>query len=264
MNKNKRCVFDEEHSLENRKRWYEFLNTFLPQFIKTESLKSAIDVGCGIGQFSNYLANLDLKVTAFDVRLSNISEAKKRYPNVKFLVYNAEGPSVSNLGSFDLVFCVGLLYHLENPSLVIRNLYSLTQKHLLLETWVIPSKLPICALFEESFGEDQSLNYTALRVSESYLIKMLYKVGFPYVYKLVTSPDLRGLRHSPDLPFVTLLVSKVGIRMPMPIFSLCPEPKALRRRSDLARIKWPIFVQRTHAPRHFKRTFNKFLGTWQK
>jgi hypothetical protein len=38
------------------------------------------------------------------------------------------------IGTFDLVFCAGVLYHLRNPFLAIEKMRSVTGKHLILET----------------------------------------------------------------------------------------------------------------------------------
>jgi FkbM family methyltransferase len=54
---------------------------------------------------------------------------------------------------------------------------------------VIPSSFPVARLVDEGPSEDQSLNYVAFVPSESGLIKMLYRAGFPHVYVSNILPD---------------------------------------------------------------------------
>src|SRR5262245_54606566 len=116
-------VFDMPHATRFTEARIGFLNKWLPGLTKSESLGTALDVGCGVGYFSRSLSDLGFEVVALDGRPENIAEAQRRYPKVKFAILNLEDPAVQELGSFDLVLCFGLLYHLENPFLAIRNLY---------------------------------------------------------------------------------------------------------------------------------------------
>ncbi len=165
------------------------MNGWLPELVSSHGFKTALDVGCGVGYFSRHLANLDLEVVATDGRSENISEARRRHPQVKFVVENIESSAVKKLGTFDLVICFGVLYHLENPFKAIRNLYSLTEGVLVVESVVVPGVSLIASLLEEAECEDQSLNRVALVPSESCLVKMLYCSGFTYVYATRMLPD---------------------------------------------------------------------------
>ncbi len=174
--------FDTSGALNINEARKSFLDKWLPDFIKRERITTVLDVGCGFGSFSIYLKNLGLKVTAFDIRKENVAVAKDRNPGIDFKVYDIEDRSVCSLGSFDMVFCFGTLYHLENPFRAIRNLYCLTGKFLLAETQTAPYAYPCAALYEECNKEDQSLNYTVLIPSESCFVKIFYKAGFAGVY----------------------------------------------------------------------------------
>jgi hypothetical protein len=93
------------------------------------------------------------------------------------------------MGTFDLVLCFGLLYHLENPLRAVRNLHSLTDKVLLIESMCAPGAGPCLQLLDEYQNEDQGLNYIAFYPTESCLVKMLYRSGFRFVYGFVKLPD---------------------------------------------------------------------------
>ena len=226
--------FDRDSALRINESRKAFLQTFLSELIGREEIKTALDVGCGYGFFSRYLKDLGLKVIAFDGRLRNVAEARRRNPEVEFKVHDVEKPSVLSLGSHDLVFCFGLLYHLENPFRAIRNLYSLTKKYLLIETQIAPYRLLISVLYEESHAEDQSLNYVVLMPTESSFVKMLYKAGFSSVYHPYRLPDHDEFRGSLKHRRVRtiLLASKVDRLEPIKEwgtveFRLIPEPSLL-------------------------------------
>jgi hypothetical protein len=104
----------------------------------TLGLATALDAGYDVGFFAQVLQECGLSVGAFDGRIENILEARKRFPGIPFEQGDIEIPGILALGKFDLTLCFGLLYHLENPMLAIRHLRALTGKGLLLESMCIP------------------------------------------------------------------------------------------------------------------------------
>lgn len=186
---NREMVFDKEQAqLFNRCRKEAFDKVF-PYMVEEQPIKNALDAGCGIGVFSDYLHGLGLEVTGFDVRTVNIQEARSRYPNIDFHVHSVEDPMVKELGSFDLTLCLGLLYHLENPFLAIRNLQAITRKILIVESMVTPTSKPVSMLVDDGISDDQSVHCVAFVPSEACIVKMLYRSGFEAVYRLRHLPD---------------------------------------------------------------------------
>jgi FkbM family methyltransferase len=160
-------------------------------------LATALDAGCGIGFFAQILQECGLSVGAFDGRMGNILEARKRFPGIPFEQGDIEAPGVLALGKFDLALCFGLLYHLENPMLAIRHLRALTGKGLLLESMCIPGNSAGMVWREEPAAADQSLTDIALYPSEACLVKMLYRAGFAAVYRGAELPDHDDFRETP-------------------------------------------------------------------
>lgn len=161
----------------------------LSQLCPSLGLKTTLDVGCGLGFFSGYLQSLGLQVTAVDGRKENTEEAARRFPDIPFQVMNVEDPSLRSLGQFDVVFCFGLLYHLENPFGVIRHLQAMTAKLLLVESVCFPGTGPMMALVDEELNEAQGLNHFAFYPTEDCLVKMFYRAGFRRVYRFAKMPD---------------------------------------------------------------------------
>ena len=169
----------------------EFIRPLLRELRNKIGLDSGLDVGCGLGDFSDFLSQFGFqRVLGLDGRAQNIAEAQRRYPGLPFQVADVEELSAEN-GVADLVLCFGLLYHLENPFRAIRRLYAVTGKVLLIESIQAPGSLPRLELMDEGHAANQGLSYLAFYPSESALVKMLYGSGFNFVYgfkKLPSNP----------------------------------------------------------------------------
>jgi SAM-dependent methyltransferase len=183
-----RLVFDAEHYKRLNAARGAVVREILAELRGSLTLETAIDVGCGVGYFSELLRSQGLSVVGIDGRAENVAEAGQRYTGILFREVNAEDPKLAMLGSFDVCFCFGLLYHLENPFLAVRNLRALTKKVLLVEAVTFPGRDPVMALIDEEVHEDQGLRHFAFYPTEACLIKMFYRSGFPYVYELISQP----------------------------------------------------------------------------
>src|SRR5262249_31737188 len=136
-------IFDRSHYQSLNEARGAVVRQLLSELRPMLNLQTAVDVGCGLGYFSGLLHSLGLGVTAIDGRRENVEEAQRRFPEIPFHVINAEDSALLDLGHFDLVFCFGLLYHLENPFMTIRHLHAMTLKLLLVEAVCFPSSEPI-------------------------------------------------------------------------------------------------------------------------
>ncbi len=180
--------FDRESTQEFTRIRQTVVGNLIANLRQRTSLVSALDVGCGVGYFTRFLTDLKFQVLGVDGREENIREAQRRNPDLKFLVANAEEITPAELGSFDFVLCVGLIYHLENPFRALRHLQALTGKVLFLESLTVPGEDPELKLLDEDQGEDQGLRNVGLYPTEPCLIKLLYRSGFTFVYGLKAPP----------------------------------------------------------------------------
>jgi FkbM family methyltransferase len=190
-------------------------------------LSNALDAGCGLGFFSQTLTECGLNVCGFDARAENVEEAQRRFPGIPFGVGNAEDRGVLHLGRFDLVLCFGLLYHLENPLLAIRNLRAITEKCLLLESVCVPDERPTFLLREEPGQQDQSVAEVACYPSESSLVKMLYRSGFKNVYRITDLPNHEDFRETPDHARRRTMLLASSVPMEISGFQLVLEPREI-------------------------------------
>ena len=182
-------IFDAKHyELLNKARG-DAIAKIIPALKSSLGIKTALDLGCGLGHFTSFLSEMGLDVLGVDGREENVLESRRRYPHLKFEVADAQDPRLSSLGQFDLVFCYGLLYHLENPFATVRSICKMARKLVTVEGVVYPSPEPVLVLLDENSAEDQGLNYVAYYPSEAALAKMLAKSGFPECYLPATTPD---------------------------------------------------------------------------
>ena len=191
-------------------------------------LSTAMDVGCGFGFFTGPLLSKDLQVTAVDGRPENVDVARSRNPGAQFATFDVEDQAIVSLGQRDLVLCLGLLYHLENPFRAIRNLWQLTGRVMIAESVCAPGQQPATVLYEEDRDTDQGLNYVALIPTESWLVSAMYHAGFAHVYRPKQMPDHPYFR--PSLTKRRRRTLLVASRVPIAAEGLLPIPRSSTRR----------------------------------
>jgi FkbM family methyltransferase len=161
--------------------------------------KTVLDVGCGVGHLAQFFVERKCRVLCVDGREENIRELKKRYPDLEAHVRDVERESLSSLGSFDVVFCYGLLYHLENPVAGLRNIAEACQDLFLIETVISDYEKPIMRLEDEPpETPNQALGPLGSRPSPAFVVLSLSRLGFPYIYRPIHPPD------HPDFRFTWL------------------------------------------------------------
>lgn len=193
-------IFDEP--------WYQDINHArwtvargIIEQLYSNGARSCLDVGCGPGWFSEKMVAMGLAVHGVDGRPHVVETARCRVKAASFSVANVEDHAgVLSLQPADLVFCFGLLYHLENPFAAIRNMFRLTQQVLLIETRLIPREEPLCWLVDERLNEAQGLHHNALMLTLAALLKMLFRAGFLSVYEYVGKISHEEFYETPDLP----------------------------------------------------------------
>ena len=187
--------FDAPTAQEFTRARQDFLQGFLGEIRTQAALRYALDIGCGVGYLSKFLLDLGFEVVAMDGREENTIEARKRHPSITFLTADAERLT-NEVEPRDLVLCAGLLYHLENPFRVIRNLHALTRKVLIVEGMCTPGPGAAMELLDEGSSNDQGLNFVAFYPTQGCLVKMLYRSGFPFVYLFQRLPEHSLYRES--------------------------------------------------------------------
>jgi trans-aconitate methyltransferase len=76
------------HQIEAVDDSYSRLSTILT--LKSYGIKSVLEVGCGLGKFTNYIhAQLpDIKIVGMDISETAVKKAKLSYPDIEFVTDN--------------------------------------------------------------------------------------------------------------------------------------------------------------------------------
>ena len=164
---------------------------------------TGLEVGCGVGKLTGYFASLVSNgnrtgLDCAEARGENIEEFKRRDHgslvvwqwdvNRRFAFYDTLGSLISPV-VFDVVFCYGLLYHLEHPLLGLRNVATVTRRLLLIESQVSDSQLPLVVYERESNQlANQTIGEFGCRPSSAFIVQTLESCGFK-VEIPVTQPE---------------------------------------------------------------------------
>lgn len=151
--------------------------------------KSVLDVGSGPGHLAQYFVEQGCRILSTDARQENIDRLHELYPGHPAKVIDVESDPLQQLGVFDVVFCYGLLYHLENPVLALRKLAAVCGELLLLETMICDSRLPVLRLEDEYLSLNQALRGIAHRPSPAWIALALDRIGLHNVYIARHPPD---------------------------------------------------------------------------
>ena len=102
-----------------------------------------LDLGCGEGVYAIEAGLRGAEVVAVDARTERMAEgadcaARHGLSNVSFRQEDVRGVSPDTHGEFDVVYCLGLLYHLDGPDLfsLLERIYELCGDALMVDTLV--------------------------------------------------------------------------------------------------------------------------------
>lgn len=171
--------------------------------------KRVIDVACNAGGFSVEAARLGAEyVLGFDVADRYLDQANfiKRALGLEQVEYRKMALAdcdEANIGMFDIAFCFGILYHLENPVYEMKKLASVTRDIMLIDANVYQTPFSGKSLWKMTVPrvvESDDKTTTALWRTERRcqfkpnvraVVEMLDVLGFPKVE--ILKPRERGL-----------------------------------------------------------------------
>lgn len=117
------------------------INNFLPHNIEDRKNIKLVDLGCMEGGYSTEFARMGFDTLGIDARKENLLKAmyiklSLNLPNLNFVKDDAR--NLSKYGNFDITFCFGLFYHLDNPFEFLKTVYKQTNRLLVLHTFYCP------------------------------------------------------------------------------------------------------------------------------
>lgn len=99
--------------------------------------KSMLDIGCGDGTFSDDLRKTfpAIKMSATDPASNAVALGEKKYEHIKFFVSNILDEKTFNkqAGQYDVALLRGVLHHLNDPTLAIKNALKLADNLIIVE-----------------------------------------------------------------------------------------------------------------------------------
>lgn len=196
-----------------------------------------LDLGCFEGRISLELAMQGMQVVGVEGRKEGYTKATfaakaLRLSNVRFLQADVRSLSAQNLGKFDVVLCLGILYHLEAPAVIqfLEDVFKLSTKMAIIDTHF---SLKEQDSFEykgrvykgrtvEEFKKTESVsersrrpeaaldNETSFWMTWPSISNALNHAGFSSVYECYL-PTIKGLRNISDRLTLVALKGKGGV-----------------------------------------------------
>ena len=124
-----------------------------------------------------------------DARASNLALLREQYPTSRVEFVDMEAPVLGEPASFDVVYCYGLLYHVQNPIVALDFMSDKAGRLLLLETCVSFGRGDDLGLISEPASDPtEAFSGTGSRPTRAWIFSEL-RSRFEYVYLPVTQPN---------------------------------------------------------------------------
>jgi hypothetical protein len=148
-----------------------------------------LEAGAGIGDHTHYFLDRDCDVTLLEGRLPNVEILRELYPNQQIVHMDMENPASIPGTPFAIVYCSGLLYHLNKPAEAIRFLSEQCAHMMIVETCVsFGSEAVANPVPEDPSDPTQAMSGGGCRPTRLWLLSQM-RQHFPYVYFPRTQPN---------------------------------------------------------------------------
>jgi FkbM family methyltransferase len=166
--------------------------------------RSVLEVGAGIGDLSSFFLDRGCSVTSVEPRPDNVEQFRARYqdcgfwPDERLRIVQSDVYGLADrtdVAPHQIVCCYGLLYHLDRPEAVLRNLAQRCTELLLVETAVAyGTDEDVVSFAPEDAGDPtNSITGMACAPSRRWVFNRLREL-FAYVYMPLTQPHHEQFR----------------------------------------------------------------------
>ncbi|HBB34441.1 MAG TPA: class I SAM-dependent methyltransferase [Cyanobacteria bacterium UBA8803] len=150
---------------------------------------NVLEVGAGIGDHTSFFLDRGCRVLSTEARQENLEILRIRYPNIEVRHLDLDNPDPTLNELFDIVYCYGLLYHLQKPAEAIEFMSHHCHKILLMETCVsFGDEELIHSCLEPAEYPEYSISGYACRPTRKWVYNQL-KQHFAFVYMPITQPN---------------------------------------------------------------------------
>ena len=181
-------VFQSDHYMRHTQRRQEHLTTLgLPLHEKI-----VLEIGAGIGDHTSFFRDRGCGVVATDAKPDNVAYMVKRFKddsNVQVQIFDVNiTHHLFQTNPFDIIYCYGLLYHLEFPEMCIHRLSRYCKELFLLETQVSHTGgCDIQTTHDSKTDPSGSLDNVGCLPSREWVLTTLNRY-FQYAYMVNTQP----------------------------------------------------------------------------
>lgn len=181
--------------------------------------KSVLEVGAGIGLHTKFFLDRGCTVVVTDGNAENVAEIKRRHPTVRAEQVDLDGEAdLSTLGSFDIVYCYGLLYHSADPGRALKRIAEVCRGMLLLETCVSLGRFSEVTYLQDFRSNNQATTGVACRPTRLWVMEKLREY-FGNAYHSITQPNHIDFPTNWDMPETRLVYRAVFVGSKKPIAS---------------------------------------------
>jgi hypothetical protein len=180
---NPKDVFWSHHYLRHNQRRQEHLASLgLPLAAQT-----VLEVGAGIGDHTSFFLDRECSVIVTEAQEQNLIILHQRYPNLDIRQLDLNEPPGQPITA-DIVYCYGVLYHLEQPAEALAWMAACAGSLLLLETCVAAGEQDdVYPFFETPEAPENAVTGRGCRPTRSWVRREL-ATHFQYVYMPTTQP----------------------------------------------------------------------------
>lgn len=153
--------------------------------------KAVLECGCGGGQHTSWVAPLATSITAIDLNTTDIArERNQDFQNITFIEDDIANMNLNR--QFDIVFCIGVIHHTDNPDKTFTNMYHHCKPGGLMIVWTYSAEGNVLV----RWGVEPIRKLLLSRLSRKtldYLATIITAGLYPFVYTTYLIPWLKFL-----------------------------------------------------------------------
>jgi SAM-dependent methyltransferase len=168
-----------------------FLDWIKPNTLETFTGKCVLEAGCGGGQHTAMIAPLAASVVAVDLNTTDIARQRDAgLTNIEFV--EADIVSMDLGRQFDVVLCVGVIHHTDDPNAAFLNLYRHCRPGGRVIIWTYSAEGNALV----RYGVEPIRKLVLRRMSRASLARLSYVITallYPVIHTVYRMPALRFL-----------------------------------------------------------------------